>query len=103
MLPERHFEVKQPSFAEFSRRYEVLLQSAEKSAGRALSDLFRELLQYLRELFEFNFVHYALHDGFSEAMRVFVVDENGLLFRDAMQFPVQDAPSGWVVDGHVPR
>jgi hypothetical protein len=82
MLPERHVQLKQSNFAEFSRRYEAMLGRADGAPGLGLPELFRELLQYLRELFEFNFVHYSFHDGSSDAMRIFVVDENGLVAGD---------------------
>src|SRR5262249_400054 len=101
-LPGRHSESGQGSFAEFSRRYVALFHNADNTAGRDLSNLFRELLQYLRGLFEFNFLKYALHDPITGAMRVFVIEETVLLPPDALEFAVQDSPSGWVWMHHQP-
>src|SRR5262249_21995077 len=52
--------------------------------------------------FEFNFLKYALHDPITGTMRVFVIEETGLLPPDALEFAVQDSPSGWVWMHHQP-
>ena len=75
-VPERHLDsATQPSFDEFSRRYKVLLHATDVAARRGFPDLLQELSQLLRELFDFNFLNYAIRDDQADLMRVHMVDE----------------------------
>ena len=85
-VPERHLDsANQPSFDELSRRYKVLLHATDVAARRGFSDLLQELSQLLRELFDFNFLNYAVRDDQAGLMRVHMVDE---------ELRVPDAHSG---------
>ncbi len=75
-VPERHLDsATQPSFDELSRRYKVLLHATDLAARRGFPDLLQDLSQLLRELFDFNFLNYAIRDDQADLMRVHMVDE----------------------------
>jgi transcriptional regulator with GAF, ATPase, and Fis domain len=75
-VPERHLDsATQPSFDEFSRRYKVLLHATDVAARRGFPDLLQELSHLLRELFDFNFLNYAIRDDQADLMQVHMVDE----------------------------
>jgi hypothetical protein len=61
-VPERHLKSSLGSFDEFSRRYQVLLQTADPVARQALPDLLRELSKLLREVVDFDSLSYGLLD-----------------------------------------
>ena len=97
-VPDRHIETataSHPSFDEFSRRYKVLLHATDLAARRGFPDLLQELSQLLRELFDFNFLNYAIRDGLSDLMQVRMVDEN-LHAPDPVEFSTRESPAGWV-------
>ncbi|HEX3104216.1 MAG TPA: sigma 54-interacting transcriptional regulator [Terriglobales bacterium] len=75
-VPERHLDsATQLCFDELSSRYKVLLHAIEVAASRGFPDLLQELTQLLRELFDFNFLNYAIRDDQADLMRVHMVDE----------------------------
>ena len=97
-VPDRHLETataSHPSFDEFSRRYKVLLHATDLAARRGFPDLLQELSQLLRELFDFNFLNYAIRDELSDLMQVRMVDEN-LHAPDPVEFSTCESPAGWV-------
>ena len=70
-VPERNLDcAAQVSFEELSRRYKVLLHATDVAARRGFPDLLQELSQLLRELFDFNFLNYAIRDDHAGLMRV---------------------------------
>jgi len=74
--PERHLDSSaQSSFDEFSRRYKVLLHATDLAARRGFPELLQELSQLLRDLFDFNFLNYAIRDDSADLMRVSLVDK----------------------------
>src|SRR5436305_10367452 len=75
-VPERHLDsATQPRFDELSRRYKVLLHATDVAARHGFPDLLQELSQLLRELFDFNFLNYAIRDDQADLMQVHMVDE----------------------------
>ena len=97
-VPERHLETAtatHPSFDEFSRRYKVLLHATDLATRRGFPDLLQELSQLLRELFDFNFLNYAIRDDHEDLMRVYMVDED-LHAPDPAELSTDESPAGWV-------
>ena len=95
-VPERHLDsATQPTFDEFSRRYKVLLHATDVAGRRGFSDLLQELSQLLRELFDFNFLNYAIRDDQADLMRVHTVDEE-LWVPDATGSSSSESCTGWV-------
>jgi transcriptional regulator with GAF, ATPase, and Fis domain len=95
-VPERHLEsATQPGFDELSRRYKVLLHSTDVAARRGFPDLLQELSQLLRELFDFNFLNYAIRDDQAAVMRVHMVDEE-LRVPDANGSSSSECCAAWV-------
>jgi len=95
-VPERHLDsATQLSFDEFSRRYKVLLHATDVAARRGFADLLQELSQLLRELFDFNFLNYAIRDDQADLMRVHMVDEE-LRVPDATGSSSNESCAGWV-------
>jgi formate hydrogenlyase transcriptional activator len=84
-----------PSIEQYSRRYEVLLRAAEVAARRGFRDLLQELSRLLRDLFDFNFINYAVRDDAANVMRVYMLDHN-LRASAPVEFSVNDSPAGWV-------
>lgn len=80
---------------EASRRYSVLSRAAEIAARRGFRDLLLELSRLLRELFDFNFINYAVRDDTADVMRLYMVDEK-LHASAPVEFLVDETPSGWV-------
>lgn len=83
------------NFDEFSRRYKLLLHATDLAARRGFQDLLQELSQLLRELFNFNFLNYAVHDELSDLMQVRLVDES-LQPADPVEVSTRESPAGWV-------
>jgi formate hydrogenlyase transcriptional activator len=95
-VPDRHLDTAtQPNFDEFSRRYKVLLHATDLAARRGFPDLLHELSQLLRELFDFNFLNYAIRDDEADLMRVCMVDEE-LHAPDPAEFSSNESCAGWV-------
>jgi formate hydrogenlyase transcriptional activator len=97
-VPDRHLETAtatHPSFDEFSRRYKVLLHATDLATRRGFPDLLQELSQLLRELFDFNFLNYAIRDDHEDVMRVYMVDED-LHAPDPAELSTDESPAGWV-------
>ena len=65
-VPERHITSSLSSFDEFSRRYQVLLQTADPVTRQALPELFDDLLPDLRGL-DFEPAGSSLHAWFKGA------------------------------------
>lgn len=94
--PERQLTPSQfSSVDEFSRRYEAFLRAAEVAARRGFPDLLQELSQLLRELFDFNFVNYALRDEKANVLRAHMLDQ-ALRVSNAVEFSIDQSPAGWV-------
>jgi transcriptional regulator with GAF, ATPase, and Fis domain len=95
-VPDRHLDsAAQSSFDELSRRYKVLLHATDVAARRGFPDLLQELSQLLRELFDFNFLNYAIRDDQAGMMRVHMVDEE-LRVPDATGFSSTENCAAWV-------
>ena len=95
-VPDRYLDsTAQPGFDELSRRYKVLLHATDVAAGRGFPDLLQELSQLLRELFDFNFLNYAIRDDQASIMRVHMVDEE-LRVPDAAGFSSTENCAAWV-------
>ncbi len=84
-----------PAVGEFSRRYKVLLHAADAVARRRFPDLLQELSKLLHELFEFNFLNYALHDASSESMRIYLLGSVGAPPSVPLEVPLEESPGGW--------
>jgi hypothetical protein len=67
-VPERHIKPGLSSFDEFSRRYQVLLQTTDPIAQRALPELLRELSKLLHEVVDFHSLSYGLHEQNARTM-----------------------------------
>ena len=95
-VPERNLDcAAQVSFEELSRRYKVLLHATDVAARRGFPDLLQELSQLLRELFDFNFLNYAIRDDHAGLMRVHMVDEE-LRAPDASASSSSESCAAWV-------
>jgi formate hydrogenlyase transcriptional activator len=95
-VPERHLDsATQPSFDEFSRRYKVLLHATDVAARRGFPDLLQELSHLLRELFDFNFLNYAIRDDQADLMQVHMVDEE-LRVPDTTGSSSNESCAAWV-------
>jgi formate hydrogenlyase transcriptional activator len=85
----------QPRFDELSRRYKVLLHATDVAARHGFPDLLQELSQLLRELFDFNFLNYAIRDDQANLMQVHMVDEE-LRVPDATGSSSNESCAAWV-------
>ena len=95
-VPQGHLDtVVQPSFDELSRRYKVLLHATDVAARRGFPDLLQELSQLLDELFDFNFLNYAIRDDQADLMQVHMVDEE-IRLPDATGPSSNESCAGWV-------
>ena len=74
-VPERHITSSLSSFDEFSRRYQVLLQTADPVTRQALPELLLELSKLLHEVVDFNLLSYGLHDPAARTILVYTLDE----------------------------
>ena len=95
-VPERHLDsATQPRFDELSRRYKVLLHATDVAARHGFPALLQELSQLLRELFDFNFLNYAIRDDKTDLMQVHMVDEE-LRVPDATGSSSNESCAAWV-------
>src|SRR5438270_11751692 len=96
-VPDRQQEfVRLLGVDEFSRRYNVLLHATEFAARRGFPEFLDELSRLLHELFDFNFLNYALRDECKEVMRVYMLDEGAHRYASAIELSVAESPAGWV-------
>ncbi|HZR64897.1 MAG TPA: sigma 54-interacting transcriptional regulator [Terriglobales bacterium] len=94
-VPERYSGSGSPAIGEFSRRYRALLYAADVAARRGFPDLLQELSKLLHELFDFNFLNYALHDDHTDVMRIYMLDRVGEPPADPREFLIEESPAGW--------
>ena len=95
-VPERHTSSGLSSFDEFSRRYQVLLQTADPVARQALAELLLELSKLLHEVVDFNLLSYGLHDPAARTMLVYTLDEIVLVPEHPFELSIESSPLGWV-------
>ncbi len=95
-VPERHTSSGLSSFDEFSRRYQVLLQTADPVARQALPELLLELSKLLHEVVDFNLLSYGLHDPAARTMLVYTLDELVLVPEHPFELSIESSPLGWV-------
>lgn len=97
LVPERHSSTEgTQGFDESSRRYKVLLHAAELAARSGFPQLLQELSRLLHELFDFNFLNYALRDDSADVMRLYMLDRNTQAPASLLELSVDEAPAGWV-------
>jgi formate hydrogenlyase transcriptional activator len=95
-VPERHTTNGLSSFDEFSRRYQVLLQTADPVARQALPELLVELSKLLHEVVDFNLLSYGLHDPAARKIFAYTLDESILLPDPPLEISMEGSPLGWV-------
>ncbi|HKW18349.1 MAG TPA: sigma 54-interacting transcriptional regulator [Terriglobales bacterium] len=96
-VPERHSDSDPiQGFDESSRRYRVLLHAAEIAARGGFPQLLEELSRLLHELFDFNFLNYALRDDRAEVMRVYMLNDVIGATESPLELSVEESPAGWV-------
>jgi formate hydrogenlyase transcriptional activator len=96
-VPERHSTAdRNLGIDESSRRYRVLLHATDLAAHRQFPELLQELSKLLHELFDFNFLNYALRDDGADVMRVYMLDGGLTTPEIPLEFPVDESPGGWV-------
>jgi formate hydrogenlyase transcriptional activator len=95
-IPQRHV-VHDHSHGvdEFSRRYKALLHAADIAARRGFPEFLQELSLLLHELFDFNFLNYALRHGPTDVMRVYMLDDALSPPRSPLEFSIEESPAGW--------
>jgi formate hydrogenlyase transcriptional activator len=94
-VPKRRLDsATQPCFDELSRRYKVLLHATDVAARHGFPDLLQELSQLLRELFDFNYLNYAIRDDQADLMQVHMVDEE-LRVPDATGSSSNESCAAW--------
>jgi formate hydrogenlyase transcriptional activator len=101
-VPERHTKPGLSSFDEFSRRYQVLLQSADPIARQALPELLRELSQLLHEVVDFHSLSYGLHEPLARTLLVYSLDESLQAPELPIELSLEDSPLEWVVTNQLP-
>ena len=95
-VPERHSNSALSSFDEFSRRYQVLLQTADPVARQALPELLLELSKLLHEVVDFNLLSYGLHDPAARKILAYTLDPSILVPEHPLEFSMEGSPLGWV-------
>jgi formate hydrogenlyase transcriptional activator len=101
MVPEQHLTAS-PGFEEFSRRYQALLHTAELASRRGLPDLLQELAKRLREVFDFNFLNYALYQPATNVMRLYALDEEFRVTEHPIELSIDNSPAGWAWSNESP-
>ena len=95
-VPERHITSSLSSFDEFSRRYQVLLQTADPVTRQALPELLLELSKLLHEVVDFNLLSYGLHDPAARTILVYTLDELVLVPEHPFELrPAWHGRPGW--------
>jgi formate hydrogenlyase transcriptional activator len=86
------------------KRYETLLEVAGSIVSQVgLSDLFRDLLQRLKEVDGFDFLNLVLHDPIRNTMRLNVLQALiPVTIPMSLELPVGDSPAGWVWQNQKP-
>ncbi len=98
------FQPGKPGPVPMLKRYETLLEVAGSIVSQAgLSDLFRDLLQCLKEVGGFDFLNLVLHDPARNAMRLNVLEALiPVTIPMSLEVPVGDSPAGWVWQNQKP-
>ena len=86
------------------KRYQTLLEVAGSVVSQVgLSELFRDLLQHLKEVGGFDFLNLVLHDPARNVMRLNVLQTlNPVTIPMSLGLPVSDSPAGWVWQNQKP-
>ena len=81
-----------------SKTYETLLEVTGSIVSRMdLSELFRELLQNLRQFGKFDFLNLVLHDPVQNVMRLNVLQAlMPITIPMSLEVPIGESPAGWV-------
>jgi formate hydrogenlyase transcriptional activator len=81
-----------------AKAYETLLEVTGSIVSRMdLSDLFRELLESLKQFGKFDFLNLVLHDPVKNVMRLNVLQSlMPVSIPMSLEVPVGDSPAGWV-------
>ncbi len=101
-VPERHIKPGLSSFDEFSRRYQVLLQTADPVARQALPELLRELSKLLHEVVDFHSLSYGFHEQNARTMLVYTLDESIQVPEHPVELSIEGSPLTWVVTNQAP-
>jgi formate hydrogenlyase transcriptional activator len=102
MLPPGKSELKEVPFLgkpePAAKKYEILLEVTGSIVSRMdLSELFRELLENLKQLGKFDFLNLVLHDPVRDVMRLNVLQAlMPVTIPMSMEVPVGESPAGWV-------
>ena len=92
-VPERHTKPGLSNFDEFSRRYQVLLQTADPIARQTLPELLRELSQLLHEVVDFHSLSYGFHEQNARTMLVYTLDESIQVPEHPVELSIEDFPA----------
>lgn len=86
------------------KRYETLLEVAGSTVSQVgLSDLFRDLLQRLKDVGKFDFLNLVLHDPNRKVMRMNVLQALiPVTIPKSHELPIGDSPAGWVWENQKP-
>jgi len=101
-VPERPIKPGLSSFDEFSRRYQVLLQTAEPVPRQALPELLRELSRLPHEVVDFHSLSYGLREPPARTLLVYTVDDSIQVPELPVEFSVDDSPLEWVITNQAP-
>jgi hypothetical protein len=91
------FKVSEHIDVRATNRYAELLQISKVVAShRNLNELFQDLARHMHAMVDFHFLSVVLHDPLRAAMRMHVLEADGLgELHPGMEFPVDESPSGW--------
>ena len=86
------------------KRYETLLEVTGSLVFRMdLSELFRDLLQSLKEIGSFDFLNLVLHDPVRKVMRLNILEAQiPVKIPMSLELPIGDSPAGWVWQNQKP-
>ena len=102
MLSTASSDITEPPFSAkpeaISRTYETLLEVTGSIVSRMdLSELFRELLESLKQIGKFDFLNLVLHDPVENVMRLNVLQAlMPITIPMSLEVPVGESPAGWV-------
>ncbi len=87
-----------------AQTYETLLEVTGSIVSRMdVSELFRELLENLKQLGKFDFLNLVLHDPVQNVMRLNVLQAlMPVTIPMSLEVPVGESPAGWVWERHEP-